>query len=409
MTSRRKIDLVAVDSSEPVATSQSAHVWELAAALAESGHDVTLWARRDRTEHPRDVATDQGVTVRRVDAGPARRLPPDELLPYLPPFAAAVRSAWADEPPQVAHAHSWTSGLVTLAAAREQSVPVVMTFHGLRAERRSVQDGRTDRRSAQDGRTGRWSRRGRAEHHLAHNVDRIVAASSDERDQLLTIGVPRRRVTVVAPGVDARTFSPAGHTHPRGDRPRIVTLGSLARGSGVEEGIVALAAVPEAELVVAGGAGPGDPDVARLRALAGACRTGTRVRFVGPVPHTEVPALLRSADVVLCVPWHEPLGGVVLAAMACGRPVVASAVGVPAEAVVDGMTGLLVPPRRPRETAAALRHILSSPTAAIAMGVAGRDRAEQRYGWARAAHVTSETYAEFSRDPAPRPAVEATG
>jgi glycosyltransferase involved in cell wall biosynthesis len=112
------------------------------------------------------------------------------------------------------------------------------------------------------------------------------------------------------------------------------------------------------------------------------------------VSRTDVPALLRSADAVVCVPWYEPFGIVPLEAMACGRPVVASAVGGIQDTVVDQVTGLLVPPRRPDALSSALRDLLASPTMGAAYGIAGRDRVLARYGWERVAAATAQVYSE---------------
>jgi D-inositol-3-phosphate glycosyltransferase len=103
--------------------------------------------------------------------------------------------------------------------------------------------------------------------------------------------------------------------------------------------------------------------------------------------------------VVVCLPWSEPLGVVVLEARACARPVVASAVGALADVVVDGVTGLLLPLHRPREADAAIRRILASPTIAVEMGAAASDRATTRYGTARAAHAAADVYAPSSPPP----------
>ena len=65
----------------------------------------------------------------------------------------------------------------------------------------------------------------------------------------------------------------------------------------------------------------------RLRRVAASLDVSDRVEMIGPLDHEHVPELLRSADVVACVPWYEPFGMVALEAMACGVPVVASAVG----------------------------------------------------------------------------------
>jgi D-inositol-3-phosphate glycosyltransferase len=110
-----------------------------------------------------------------------------------------------------------------------------------------------------------------------------------------------------------------------------------------------------------------------------------------------VPALLRSADAVVCVPWYEPFGIVPLEAMACGVPVVVSAVGGLVDSVVDGVTGVHVPPRRPDRLAEALRGLLSQPERRAAFGAAGIKRANSRYGWDRVADATLKAYAALGR------------
>ena len=383
MSPRQKIDMVSANadpSADPrgPVDGQCAFVSGLAAALAAAGHDVTVWTRRDRPDAQARSLTDAGVAVRRVEAGPARAVATQELLAHLPVFAATLRAAWEREPPHVVHAHSGASALATLGAVQGSAVPVVQTFHGL------LSGGFAG--GGAPGRTG-------AERRVAKVVDALVATASDEVDALLTTGVPRARITVVPPGVDAAAITPDGPAHPRGDRARVVAAGGLARGCGMDEAIVAIGRVPHVELVVVGGRDARDPNLERLRELATAGGVGHRVRFTGPVAPPELPAVLRSADCVVCLPWSEPSGVVTLTAMACGRPVVASAVGVLADAVVDGVTGILVPPRRLREPAAALRHVLSSSAVAMAMGTAGRDRAETRYGWGRAADSAAAVYA----------------
>ena len=101
-----------------------------------------------------------------------------------------------------------------------------------------------------------------------------------------------------------------------------------------------------------------------------------RLVLRGRVGRDEMPALLRSADAVVCAPWYEPFGIVPLEAMACGVPVVATAVGGQIDSVVDGVTGVHVPPRDPAALAAALRDLLDHPER--------RARARRRRGAARA-------------------------
>jgi hypothetical protein len=113
------------------------------------------------------------------------------------------------------------------------------------------------------------------------------------------------------------------------------------------------------------------------------------------VGRADLPALYRSADLVVNVPWYEPFGIVPLEAMACGVPVVASAVGGLVDTVVDGVTGAHVPPRRPSLLAATLAALLADPPRRATLGAAGARRARRRYGWDRIARSTLEVYASL--------------
>jgi glycosyltransferase involved in cell wall biosynthesis len=113
-----------------------------------------------------------------------------------------------------------------------------------------------------------------------------------------------------------------------------------------------------------------------------------------------MPALIRSADVVVCVPWYEPFGIVPLEAMACGVPVVASAVGGQLDSVVHQATGLHVPPRDPAALAAAVGELLGDPARRRRLGRAGVARARRQYGWDRVADATLAAYDHVLEQPA---------
>jgi glycosyltransferase involved in cell wall biosynthesis len=368
---------------------QNVHVESLARALARAGHDVTVHTRRDSAELPDRIRIADGVLVEHLDAGPAAPVPRDELLPFVGQLGSELADRFAADPPDLVHAHFWMSGLAALSATRDLEVPVVQTFHALGVTKRRFQ-GRQDTSPPV---------RVRMERALARDVDRVVATCTDEVGELVRLGAARNRITVVPSGVDVDQFSPDGPVAERGDRPRVLCIGRLVPRKGFDTVIRALVGVPEAELIIAGGPAAdelaGDPEAARLTRLAERFGVADRVRLVGAVARPDVPALLRSADLVVCTPWYEPFGIVPLEAMACGVPVVASAVGGFLDTVVDGATGTLVPPRRPDRLAAAMRRLLAEPFWREAYGTAGVDRARSRYSWDRIATATLAVYEDL--------------
>ena len=368
---------------------QNVHVAALSAALGRRGHEVTVFTRRDCPDLPDRVELAEGVLVEHVPAGPPVPVAKDELLPCMSDFARHLLERWSQERFDLAHSHFWMSGLASVLAAGEVGLPVVHTYHALGSVKRRHQ-------GAKDTSPGQ---RVRIERSIARDAARIIATCSDEVFELLRLGLRRTAVSVVPCGVDTAHFRPEGPTLPRGRFPRrIAVVGRLVERKGVEDVIRALPAVPDTELVIAGGpdaaALDADPEVGRLRAVAAERAVADRVLFLGRQRREDVPALLRSADVVVCVPWYEPFGIVPLEAMACGVPVVASAVGGLVDTVVDGATGVLVPPRRPDALAQTLRGLLADPVRRESYGMAGVERARARFNWDRIAQDTEAVYAE---------------
>jgi D-inositol-3-phosphate glycosyltransferase len=365
---------------------QNVHVAALAAGLAARGHEVVVHTRRDDSSTPRRVPLCDGVVVDHVPAGPAAAVPKDDLLPHVPALGRELAAAWAAEPPDLVHAHFWMSGLASLLGARELGVPVLQTFHALGTVKRRHQ-GAADTSPPE---------RVRLEAALVRRVDGVVATCTDEVQELLRMGARRETVDVVPCGVDLALFTDTGPSRPRTRMRRLVTIGRLVERKGIETVIEALAALEDTELLVAGGPDIGelddDPHVRRLRAVAARHGVTDRVTFLGQVLRADVPPLLRSADAVVTVPWYEPFGIVPLEAMACGKPVVASAVGGLVDTLAPGVTGELVPPRRPDLLAAQLERLLSDELRLLRYGRAAAARARSRYGWNRIAAETERVY-----------------
>jgi D-inositol-3-phosphate glycosyltransferase len=377
--------LAAVGSVD--AGGQNVHVAALAAGLADLGHEVTVFSRRDTASAPVRVPTRHGYTVEHVPAGPPTDMPKDELLQHMPAFGDYLARRLAEESFDLVHAHFWMSGVASTRAARAVGIPVLQTFHALGTVKQRNQGARDT--SPPD--------RIALERRLCRTVDHVIATCTDEVAELRALGLPRERASVIPCGVDVGAFRPRRQERLPSDPPRLLVIGRIVERKGVGNVIEALVDLPGVELLVAGGPAhdvlEADPEAIRLQHRAEDLGVADRVRFLGGVAREDVPAVMCSADVVVAVPWYEPFGIVPVEAMACGRPVVGSAVGGLLDTVVPGVTGELVPPRRPDLLAPVLRDLLADPERRRRYGEAGRARAVRTYQWSQVAARTEDVYA----------------
>lgn len=373
---------------------QHVHVAQLAACLAGRGHDVTLYTRRDRPDRPTLVRTASGVKVVHVPAGPPVPVPRDELLTWMPEFGAYLARIFRLNRPDVVHAHFWTSGTAALAGARGAGIPVVQTFHTL---------GTTERR-LRGGADAGPPERVDIETRIGREVHRTLATCADEVNELVALGIPRARISVVPWGVDTGHYAPV----PLGSRPpgaafRVLSVGRLDPGQGFDRAVEALTGIPGAELLIAGGPDArllfADPEAERLRRAAVRHGVAERVRLLGHVPRALMPHLMSSADLLVSLPRHASSALVPVEAMACGTPVVATAVGGQLDAVVDGVTGTLVPSGgdEAHDLAATVRSLLGDPARLARYGAAARDHALARFAWDKVTDGVCRVYADLAR------------
>ncbi|MDJ1132829.1 glycosyltransferase [Streptomyces iconiensis] len=376
---------------EPDAGGQNVYVKRLSETLAARGHEITVHTRRDSPHLPERAPLADGATVAHVTAGPARPIPKDELLGHMKEFSQQLARAWHEDPPDVVHAHFWMSGMAALPATHGTGIPLVQTFHALGSVKRREQ-GAGD--SSPDERV-------RVESHLGRAASDIVATCSDEETELVRMGVPRSQVTVVPCGVDAHRFRPGvtdtpGRVPPLRARHRLLAVGRLVPRKGFDQAVRAMAVLPSAELLIVGGPPAArlddDAEARRLRELAKEYGVEDRVRLLGGLPHEELPALLQSADLVLCTAWYEPFGIVPVEAMACGVPVVATRVGGYLDTVQDQQTGIHLPSHGPFALGTTVRRLLAQPGLRRELGAAGRARVLERYTWDRVADGVEEVY-----------------
>lgn len=319
---------------------------DLAGAMRLAGRDVTLDARGD--------------------------LP----LGALSDLGHELADRWRSAPPDAVMAHGWQAGLAAQIALQDGAVPVVQRFCALAAR-------------ASD------PKRARLESALARGADRVVASHAGQVEQLVALGVRRPNIRVVPYGVDVNAFNDNGPASPRSQRRRIVAAMTSLDPAFLGFLVNTLPSLPDAELVILG---LESSQQAGATLVQQAARHGVadRLLLVAPRAREERAALLRSCDVAISTGADDSAAAFVLQAMACGVPVISRAVGSAADAVADGVTGVLVPPGGAEHLTDAVRSLLSDDVRRESFGLAAVDRARARFNWTVAAGATGRIVDEVT-------------
>jgi starch synthase len=297
------------------------------------------------------------------------------------------------------HSHTWYANMGGHLAHLLHGIPHVITAHSLEPRRpwKAEQLGGGYRVSS-------WVERTAYEH-----ADAIIAVSDGMRADVLDCypTVHPERVHVVRNGIDADIYRPVPDTDALRRfgadpaRPIVVFVGRITRQKGVDHLLAAAHHIDHgAQLLLCAGA----PDTSEIEAEARAAVAKLSATRPGVIwvpdmlPIEDIRQVLSAATVFICPSVYEPLGIVNLEAMACGTPVVASAVGGIPEVVDDGVTGLLVPydEQNPAGFRCGLAHrvneLLADPDRVAAMGQAGRERAISKFSWSAVADRTLHLY-----------------
>ncbi|MDB5708724.1 MAG: glycoside hydrolase [Sphingomonas bacterium] len=203
----------------------------------------------------------------------------------------------------------------------------------------------------------------------------LLAVSEAMRDDMAAIGIPREKIRVHHTGVDLARFAPADRAAGKAalgiTGPLVVSLGALVPRKGHDVVIDAVAAIPDANLLIAGDG----PERAALAGRIATLGAGDRIRLLGSLPHGELPSLLAAADVMALASASEGLANAWVEALACGTPIVITAAGGAGEVVTDPAYGRVVA----REAGAfegAIRNMLAAAPDPVAVR-----RGAERFTW----------------------------
>jgi D-inositol-3-phosphate glycosyltransferase len=402
----RSIALISEHAS-PLATlggvdagGQNVYVAHVARQLAALGDRVDVYTRRDREDLPEVVDWVPGVRVIHVPAGPAREIPKEQLLPYMPAFTAFMLRRLRSHPVDLVHANFFLSGLVACDVKEALGTPFVITFHALGRVRRQfhgANDGFPDERFA-------------IEERIVAEADAIVAeCPQDEEDLIRLYNADPARISIVPCGFDPAEFAPASRPLARldlgldpGERV-LLQLGRMVPRKGIDT-VIRAAGILEREglpvrLLVVGGPerdleGVELPELDRLRGIARDEGIEERVSFLGRRDRDELAAYYNAADIFVSTPWYEPFGITPLEAMACGTPVLGANVGGIKFTVRDAETGYLVPPNDPVALAERAAHLFRNPKLLAVLGRQAIRRVNDLFTWERVAEAMTAIYEE---------------
>ena len=370
----------------------------LARGLKVRGHDVSVVTNRYPRSLPASEVVD-GIVVRRrvypnLLPSPGRRPALAILKQVLSvPLGiyelASLVTLLRRERPDVVNAHylSYPAAYV-LVAASLAGVPVVLSFHG------------SDVPSSPYPATYRWVGR------LSCRHAAVVTCGSEDlaeylRQAVWTLdaakilvchfgvddGLPMAQRLAGEPGTEAAVIAIAEDAGTEAlpytvKRPFVLAAGRLVEKKGMDVAIRAMSHLMDADsadiMLVIAGSGPLESELRRLAAEVGVSK---RVQFLGSVPPDRLRELLAQSLMVVIPSKWEAFGVIALEAMIAGRAVIATNRGGISEIVVDGRTGVLVPPDDPEALAKAIHELLADADRVASMGAEGRERALGSFGW----------------------------
>ena len=308
------------------------------------------------------------------------------LAKALGPLSADIAMVSKRIGSDLVHAHTWYTFFAGFLAKTLYNTPLVVTVHSLEPKRpwKREQLGNGYELSTWMERTG------------IENADKVIAVSTEMRRDIIELyDVDPERVVVVYNGVDVDKYRPASAPEVRRkygiEGPFALFVGRISRQKGIDVLLHAAGHIAGGLTLVLAATSPDTPG---LKAeVEAAVEANPHVIWINEmVDEPSLIGLYSEADLFVCPSVYEPFGIINLEAMACGTPVVASAVGGITESVADGETGILVPPERPEELAEAINRLAADADLRKRFAQAGRQRVVDLFSWSTIARQTLDLY-----------------
>lgn len=402
LPNRQAIALIS-DNSDPAAEigkeagGQTVYVRQIGEALAKLGWQVDMFTRKTRADDPEIVQHSPHCRTIRLVAGPQAVIPREQVFEFMPAFVEAFQTYQAKHHYPLVHTNYWMSAWVGLEVQKTHNVQLIHTYHSLGAVKYQALQ-----HCPAIGNT-----RLTIEQEILEQANCIVATSPQEQEALRTLVSEQGHIEVIPCGTDIENFQaiPKGEARSKlgfqPDEKIVLYVGRFDPLKGLETLVRAVAQLKETQpashvcLVIVSGGDSTQSDSEeqqRIENMVQALGLAEQTKFAGPVGHDRLPLYYTAADVCVIPSNYEPFGLVAIEAMACGTPVVASAVGGLKFSIIPGETGLLVPPQDVEAFADAIDLILSDELWARKLRMQASERVQQNFSWSGVAAQLSDLY-----------------
>ena len=286
----------------------------------------------------------------------------------------------------IVHTHTWYAAFAGYMAKMLYDVPLISTVHSLEPLRpwKEEQLGNSYRLSS-------W-----AEKLALENANRIIVVSKHSKEDILNyFNVEPEQVAVIHNGIDLDIYKPIDINYTRKafniGKDYILFVGRTSRQKGMIHLIDAMKWIKDDVQCVCCTSAPDTKDIEDE--ISRKVDEQPRIIWINSLLQVEqYVELYSNARVFVCPSVYEPFGIINLESMACETPVVASGVGGILETIIDGETGLLVEPVKPKIIAEAVNKLLANPRMAEEFGRNGRKRVEDFFSWTSIAEKTEKLY-----------------
>lgn len=332
------------------------YICELARSLGNSGHQVDIYTR---AHDPRDDVWEflaPNVRLIHIQAGPVEDMGKLAQYEHLESFVCGLEAFRKAEGIKydLTPSHYWLSARAGLALSKLWEVPHLVMFHTLGKVKNRLMQAQVDPQLRLD-----------AEQNIVHETDLIIAATQNEKNDLISLyQAEPDKIRVIPCGVNTRLFSITDRAEAEAElglsaAPKALFVGRLEKLKGLDNLLKAVSLIEaDMELLVVGGDEYSQGERNRLEKVAEELAISDKVKFYGSVKQDVLAKYYNAAKACIIPSYYESFGMVILEAMACGTPVISGRVGVAPDIIRPGINGCLIPGNQPEQLALCLKEWL---------------------------------------------------